>query len=81
MIESDVPVPDLVKRLNELGLMLSVTTMANGRLRLNEWKTARYFANETLIKELWSELVLNRPGRYLEIARYLASSPPLAPEP
>jgi hypothetical protein len=69
---SNTDIRALVERLNSLGLMLSVIPLADGSLRLNQWRTVRYYDNETLIKTIWSQSVLAKPGRQQEIARFLA---------
>jgi hypothetical protein len=70
MADSDIS--GLVERLSDLGLILSTTPLADGSLRLNQWRTVRYYDNEALIKTLWSESVVAKPGRAQEIARFLA---------
>lgn len=69
---SDTDIRGLVERLSSLGLLLSVTPLADGSLRLNQWRTVRYYDNEAQVKTIWSEAVLGKAGRQHEIAKFLA---------
>lgn len=69
---SNTDIKGLVERLNSLGLILSAVPLADGSLRLTQWRTVRYYDNESLIKTIWTDAVLSKPGRQQEIAAFIA---------
>jgi hypothetical protein len=43
---SDFKIKDFLDRLNNLGLMLSATRLADGSIRLNQWRRINFYENE-----------------------------------
>lgn len=68
---SDFRIKDFLDRLGELGLMFSATRMADGSIRLNQWRGINYYDNEAEIRRIWSAAVDDHPGRVQDVARYV----------
>ena len=43
---SDFKIKDFLDRLNNLGLMLSATRLADGSIRLNQWRRINFYDRE-----------------------------------
>jgi hypothetical protein len=71
---SEFKVKDLVERLKGLGLMLSATRLADGSIRLNQWRSMDYYQNEAQIKTIWSTYVSGNTGRIQDIATFVETS-------
>lgn len=68
---SDFRIKDFLDRLGGLGLMFSATRMADGSVRLNQWRGINYYENEAEIRTVWSDSVDGHDGRVHDIARYV----------
>lgn len=73
---SEFRADELVERLNKLGLMLTATRLADGSIRLNQWRTMNYYENEGQIKAIWSNYVSGNDARMREIAVFVEASKP-----
>ncbi|EJW12383.1 hypothetical protein A33M_2146 [Rhodovulum sp. PH10] len=67
---SDFRIKDFLDRLDELGLMLSATRLADGSIRLNQWRTIHYYGNESEIRSFWSRHMTGTE-RMQDVARYV----------
>ena len=68
---SDFRIRDFLDRLNALGLMLSATRLADGSIRLNQWRGINFYENEAEIKDVWMSNMARQDGRMQDVARYL----------
>jgi hypothetical protein len=68
---SDFRIRDFLDRLNALGLMLSVTRLADGSIRLNQWRGINFYENEAEIKDVWMSNMAGQDARMQDVARYL----------
>ncbi|MBK5960747.1 hypothetical protein CCR97_21440 [Rhodoplanes elegans] len=68
---SDFRIKDFLDRLGELGLLFSATRLADGSIRLNQWRGINYYENEPEIRRIWSDAMDGREGRAQDIARYV----------
>ncbi|MFO1097308.1 MAG: hypothetical protein U1E81_03295 [Xanthobacteraceae bacterium] len=68
---SDFRIRDFLDRLNALGLMLSATRLADGSIRLNQWRGINFYENEAEIKNVWMSNMAGQDGRMQDVARYL----------
>jgi len=68
---SEFKIKDFLDRLNYLGLMLSATRLADGSIRLNQWRRPNFYENEAEIKNIWSNNLAGQEARVQDVARYL----------
>jgi hypothetical protein len=68
---SDFRIKDFLDRLGALGLMFSATRLADGSIRLNQWRSINYYENEAEIRSVWAASMDGRDGRTQDIARYV----------
>ena len=68
---SDFKIKDFLDRLNDLGLMLSATRLADGSIRLNQWRDINFYENEAEIKNVWMTNMAGHDTRMQDVARYL----------
>ncbi len=68
---SDFRIRDFLDRLNALGLMLSATRLADGSIRLNQWRGINFYENEAEIKDVWMSNMAGQDSRMQDVARYL----------
>ena len=68
---SDFRIRDFLDRLNALGLMLSATRLADGSIRLNQWRGINFYENEAEIKDVWMSNMAGQDTRMQDVARYL----------
>ena len=66
---SDFRIRDFLDRLNALGLMLSATRLADGSIRLNQWRGINFYENEAEIKNVWMSNMAGQDGRMQDVAR------------
>ena len=64
-------IKDFLDRLSKLGLMLSATRMADGTIRLNQWRWLSFYENEAEIKGVWDANFNGHETRLQDVARYL----------
>lgn len=67
----DFKIKDFLDRLNNLGLMLSATRLADGSIRLNQWRRLNFYENEAEIKSVWMTNMAGHDTRMQDVARYL----------
>jgi hypothetical protein len=68
---SEFKIRDFLDRLDGLGLKLSATRMADGSVRLNQWRFLNYYENEAEIQSLWSRSIAGAETRLQDVARYV----------
>lgn len=68
---SDFKIKDFLDQLNALGLILSVSRLPDGTIRLNQWRGIKYYENEEEIREIWSSQIAGREARIQDVARYI----------
>lgn len=68
---SDFKIKDFLDRLNNLGLMLSATRLADGTIRLNQWRGIKFYENEAEIRNVWMSNMAGHDTRMQDVARYL----------
>jgi hypothetical protein len=64
-------IKDFLDRLRKLGLMLSATRMADGSIRLSQWRWLSFYDNEAEIKNVWNANLDGDETRVQDVARYL----------
>jgi hypothetical protein len=64
-------IKDFLDRLRKLGLMLSATRMADGSIRLSQWRWLSFYDNEAEIKNVWDANLDGDETRVQDVARYL----------
>ena len=68
---SDFRIKDFLDRLYTLGLMLSATRLADGSIRLNQWRGVNFYENEAEINNVWMSNMAGHDTRMQDVARYL----------
>jgi hypothetical protein len=68
---SDFRIKDFLDRLNTLGLMLSASRLADGSIRLNQWRGMNFYENEAEINNVWMSNLAGHYTRMHDVARYL----------
>ena len=68
---SEFKIKDFLDRLNHLGLVLSASRLADGRIRLSQWRRPNFYENEAEIKDFWTSNIAGRDARVQDVARYL----------
>ena len=64
-------IKDFLDRLRKLGLMLSATRMADGSIRLSQWRWLSFYDNEAEIKNVWHANLDGDETRVQDVAHYL----------
>lgn len=67
----DFKIKDFLDRLHSLGLMLSASRLADGSIRLNQWRNINFYENEAEIKSVWTSSLSGHETRVQDIGRYL----------
>jgi hypothetical protein len=68
---SDFKIKDFLDQLNTLGLMLSVSRLPDGTIRLNQWRGVNYYENEGQIQAVWQAHMVGHDSRLQDVARYI----------
>ena len=68
---SDFRIKDFLDQLSALGLMLSVSRLPDGTIRLNQWRGINYYENEAEIQDVWSTHIVGHNSRIQDVARYI----------
>lgn len=69
-------VEDFITRLDGMGMMLSAVALADGRYRVNRWRTLAAAAHAGDIDALWQGQISNDQERLDMLAARLANPPP-----
>lgn len=67
----DFKIKDFLDRLHSLCLMLSASRLADGSIRLNQWRNINFYENEAEIKSVWTSSLSGHETRVQDIGRYL----------
>jgi hypothetical protein len=65
-----------VANIERLGVRLSATRLADGRMRLNRWRTPDAVINAQQIEDLWASQIGDSAERIDELTKYLLRRPP-----
>ncbi len=68
---SEFKIKEFLDRLNDLGLMLSASRLADGSVRLNQWRGTNYYENQAEIRDMWTNHLDGQDTRMQDVARYL----------
>lgn len=68
---SDFRIKDFLDRMSSLGLMFSASRLADGSIRLNQWRGLNFYENEAEIKDIWTSNIVGHDARVQDVARYL----------
>jgi hypothetical protein len=68
---AEFQIKDFLDRLSKLGLLLSATRMADGSIRLSQWRWLSFYENEAEIKDVWNANLAGHDTRVQDVARYL----------
>ena len=69
---AEFQIKDFLDRLSNLGLMLSATRMADGSIRLSQWRWLSFYENEAEIKSVCDTSLDGNETRIQDVAHYLA---------
>ena len=61
----------VVEELRQLGLVLTVTRLADGTLRLNQWRTIQYWPNAREADKRWSAVAGDDGDRLDKLKEFL----------
>jgi hypothetical protein len=64
----------LVAKLDSLGLILTALALADGKLRVNRWRTAQAAGHTQQIEELWASEIGDDRSRINLLAVHLAGT-------
>ena len=68
---ADFRIKDFFHRLKDLGLTLSATRLADGSIRLNQWRRINFYENEAEIRYVWMSNMAGHDTRVQDVARHL----------
>jgi hypothetical protein len=68
---TDFKIKDFLDRMRSLGLMFSASRLADGSIRLNQWRGLNFYENEAEIKNIWMSNIAGHDTRVQDVARYL----------
>ena len=66
------------RQLNELGLDLTATRLADNSVRLNRWCTLSYWDNEPTVVDLWARTIEQNPDNHRRLAEFVIRQPSAA---
>src|SRR5580704_4777550 len=72
MLEFDVE--GFVAKMDRMGLKLTAVPLADGRFRLNRWRTMQAFEHTQQIQDLWSSQIGANQNRIDLVAAHLAQA-------
>jgi hypothetical protein len=77
MLEFDVEA--FVAKMDRMGLKLTAVPLADGKYRLNRWRTMQAFEHDRQIQDLWASQVGDNQKRIDQLAAHLAQSAAASP--
>ena len=77
MLEFDVE--GFVAKMDRMGLKLTAVPLADGRFRLNRWRTMQAFEHTQQIQDLWTSQIGTNQNRIDLVAAHLAQAPAAIP--
>jgi hypothetical protein len=78
MVEFDVEA--FVAKMDRMGLKLTAVPLADGKYRLNRWRTMDALAHTQQIQDLWASQVGDNQKRIDQLAAHLAQAAAAAPK-
>jgi hypothetical protein len=78
MLEFDIE--GFVTKMDRMGLKLTAVPLADGKYRLNRWRTMDAFAHTQQIQDLWASQIGDNQKRIDQLATHLAQTPAAAPK-
>jgi hypothetical protein len=72
MLEFDVQ--GFVAKMDRMGLKLTAVPLADGRFRLNRWRTMQAFEHTQQIQDLWTSQIGTNQNRIDMVAAHLAQA-------
>jgi hypothetical protein len=75
--ESEMPdfdVETFVTKLDFMGMKLTAVPLADGKLRINRWRTLHASEHAQQIRDLWATQIGNDQGRLEVLAAHLAKA-------
>ena len=70
MFEFDIET--FVAKMDRMGLKLTVVPLADGKYRLNQWRTMEAFEHTQQIQDLWASQIGGNQNRVDQLAFHLA---------
>ena len=77
MLEFDIEA--FVAKMDRMGLKLTAVPLADGKYRLNRWRTMQAFEHTQQIQDLWASQVGTNQNRIDQLAAHLAQAAAPAP--
>jgi hypothetical protein len=78
MLEFDIEA--FVAKMDRMGLKLTAVPLANGKYRLNRWRTMQAFEHTQQIQDLWASQVGTNQSRIDQLAHHLAQAAAASPK-
>ena len=79
MLEFDIDT--FVAKMDRMGLKLTAVPLADGKYRLNRWRTMQAVEHSQQIKELWASQIGTNQNRIDQLASHLAQAAAASPSP
>jgi hypothetical protein len=73
---SGFDIEGFVEKMDRLGMKLTVTPLADGRLSVNRWRMLHGVENAGKIRDLWTFHVGDNPARMEQLAAHLYKEAP-----
>jgi hypothetical protein len=78
MLEFDIEA--FVSKMDCMGLKLTAVPLADGKYRLNRWRTMQAFEHTQQIQDLWASQIGNNQNRIDQLATHLAQAAAASPK-
>jgi hypothetical protein len=78
MLEFDVEA--FVAKMDRMGLKLTAVPLADGKYRLNRWRTMQAFEHTQQIQDLWVSQIGTNQNRIDQLATHLAHAAAASPK-
>ena len=78
MLEFDIEA--FVANMDRMGLRLTAVPLADGKYRLNRWRTMQAFEHTKQIQDLWASQIGNNQNRIDQLATHLAQAAAASPK-
>ncbi len=78
MLEFDIAA--FVAKMDGMGLKLTAVPLADGKYRLNRWRTMQAFQHTQQIQDLWASQIGTNQSRIDQLAAHLAHTAAAAPK-
>jgi len=78
MLEFDIDT--FVAKMDHMGLKLTAVPLADGKYRLNRWRTMQAFQHNQQIQDLWAAQIGSNQDRIDQLAAHLAQAAAASPK-